>query len=194
MFVDRICVPENYIPAILQAGPAPSIIAVRLGVTIARVKKDLHKMQDIRSVYGKRLDDLSETIQRFGANRTILSQYYDVPRHYVEAWIQENPAIRQAFHDYDESFVDIAEYNMMIALQNREPWATRDTLQAKGAERGWGNKVKVDVSEELAKLGLSHTVIIRELALVFANSQGDASQDDTSSDTFIEAENSTVQP
>lgn len=152
-----------YTEAIAEVGPSITYLSAFTGRTLAEVRRDLEDPY-IKALYTSAVDFVLEFMDRHGANMTVLAKTLGQPRHRVEAWIADDPRLRTAFYDFQESVVDIAEHAILRAAQREEPWAVLKILGSRGAGRGWADHTKVDLDGESRRLGVNLHAAIQELA------------------------------
>lgn len=147
-----------------EAGPSKSLICSYAMVTLDRFKQILQGTPTILKAYNAKVEDILDTIRKFGANRTILSQIYEVDRYVVDAWLTDDPRLKRAADDYYESIVDIAENGLMMALQRQDPWAILHVLRSRGAARGWGEKIQINLEEEARRYNINLDMVVDSYA------------------------------
>lgn len=170
-------VTSQYQDAIAEVGPSPTLIARKIKATVDEVYQKLN-LPEIQKFYEERVEEIVDAMKQFGANQTILATVFDVPRHYVSFWITENLRLRTIHLDFSAMRVDIAEYQLDMALANGERWAIEYTLRTQGADRGWGERVQVDLASELRRLGYSEPGVIAEVARLLADKSADQEDED----------------
>lgn len=163
--------------AIFEAGPSYSLISAYSEVRRDEVEKMVRRDPDILKAYNAKVEDVLRTIREFGAIPTLLATLYSTDRGTVDAWLTEDHRLRDAVHHFYESFTDIAELNLMMALQAREPWATLHVLRSRGAARGWAEKLTFNLDEEAKRLGLNVGQIVEEYARELVDHANDIDAD-----------------
>lgn len=172
----------EYAEALAEVGPSVTRIAAWTDRRIEDVRRDMRDQQ-FKTAYNNAVTMILESIDRYGSNLTVIARMFETQRHVVEAWIADNPRLSVAWNDYRQSMVDIAEYQIMLAMQDGQPWAVLKVLGTLGHDRGWGERRTINIEEESKRLGVDLQSAIRELTTLMANSpagyiEGELADDD----------------
>lgn len=142
-----------------------SLIASYAMLPVREIKSILSNNPDVLRAYNARVEDILDTIRKFGANHLILTQVYSVDRYVVDAWLTEDPRLQQAAHDFYESLVDVALNGLLVALQRQDPWAILHVLRSsRGAARGFGEKIQIDIESEAKRYNINLDATIADMA------------------------------
>lgn len=141
------------------------MIAQRLGVAPALVRRMLRQDDGLKEAYDSQVDAILELVERIGVNKNLIAQFCGVSRSVVAGWFAEDPRLRSADLDHYEKLMDIAEYGLHVALQAQQRWAIERMLDSKmGAQRGFGRNFAVDLTLESQKLGVNLHSVVQEVA------------------------------
>jgi len=159
------------VTAIFKVGPTKSLICSEAVITLDHLKTVLQNSPLALGAYNKRVEDVLDTIRTVGANPTILATVYGVDRYIVDAWMTDDPRIQRAKNDYYESIVDIAENGLMMALQRHDPWAILHVLRSRGAARGWGERLQINLEEEAKRYNINLDQVVDSYARMLVDGE-----------------------
>ncbi len=84
-------------------------------------------------------EKFKEAIENSGGIKLVISKKLGVSRMGLDKWLKKHPEAINLIENEAESLIDKAEFNLVVALNNREQWATNKILETKGRYRGWSS-------------------------------------------------------
>lgn len=170
--------------ALYEFGPAPSLIASRIGLKQAnQVAILLRSIACVRfrDAYTEYVRRVIAEIRSQGPNKAMIARAMSMERHHVNAWIVENDSIRQIFDDTEESIKDLAKQGLVEALARRERWAVELVLRSEYTD-------KANPEKEAELLGIQLSQVQNELSHRFAGLLTEGKSDDSEVDIDVEVE------
>lgn len=89
---------------------------------------------------------VSEALRQARGLVTVAARILDCRPQTVYDYLDRYSEVRQAREEADTAMTDLAEGALFKAISDRESWAVQFYLRTKGKNRGYGDKVGVEVS------------------------------------------------
>jgi hypothetical protein len=93
-----------------------------------------------------RLDDVLFAAEATRGNISAAAERLGCSRLSLYKYLARTPRAQQAFLDWRERLVDLAEDRLWECVDERQPWAIALVLKTRGRARGWGEQPTVPVS------------------------------------------------
>jgi hypothetical protein len=167
--------PDAIVELIATYGPAPTLIAGRLGITIQSLRKLVVEDPDLLRIYQQQVDRVAVAIGIYGTNKARACDYLGVERSTFELWVADNPRLRRQIENARAAVGDMAEQKLAEAVAKGD-WRAIELVLLRsqdGQSRGYGDKSTGDLESESARLGVDWRRLVGKLSDALAEEGAD---------------------
>lgn len=146
---------EDILYLMRSLGPSVFLIAQELGVSVHEAKNKIVSDIILSREYSEWVKRIISVARTEDGHKAEIAKSFGTTRSTLQRWIDENPALQEAFEDIEEEGIDDAVRVVKNAMKEKKQWATELLLRtSRGRNRGFGEPKDRSLVDKLSEFGI----------------------------------------